>query len=171
MKATARGFTSERLSGYVFIAPAVVLFAIFQIYPLFRTAALSVQEFVGSSFAPVGLKNYAELFASRVFAKSLVNSALFVAINMPLILVFTLLGPLPILWRLLSRILLIPVLAGIALGLLPSDAAYMALAFGLATLLSVTALATGTPSPVGRAVLNHVVAITFGLLLPLLVAA
>src|ERR1043165_3258716 len=30
------------------------------------------------------------------------------------ILVFTLLGPLPILWRLLSRVLLIPVLAGIA---------------------------------------------------------
>ena len=30
------------------------------------------------------------------------------------ILVFTLLGPLPLLWRLASRILLIPVLAGIA---------------------------------------------------------
>jgi multiple sugar transport system permease protein len=91
VKTAARGVTSEKLSGYVFIAPAVVLFAVFQFYPLFRTAVLSFQEFVGSAFVPVGLKNYAELFASKVFAKSLLNSALFVAINMPLIMVFTLL--------------------------------------------------------------------------------
>lgn len=91
MKTTARGFTSEKLSGYVFIAPAVVLFAVFQIYPLFRTAVLSFREFVGTTFEPVGLKNYVELFTSTVFARSLINSTLFVAINMPLILVFTLL--------------------------------------------------------------------------------
>lgn len=90
MRATARGFTSDRIAGYVFIAPAVALFAMFQIYPLFRTAVLSFREFVGSSFVPVGVKNYIELFSSNVFARSLLNSALFVAINMPLILVFTL---------------------------------------------------------------------------------
>jgi multiple sugar transport system permease protein len=90
MKATARGFTRDLISGYLFIAPAVALFAVFQLYPLLRTAVLSFQEFVGAGFAPVGLKNYAELFASAVFARSLANSALFVAVNMPLILVFTL---------------------------------------------------------------------------------
>jgi len=48
MKAAARGFRSDRISGYVFVAPAVALFAVFQIYPLFRTAVLSFQEFIGS---------------------------------------------------------------------------------------------------------------------------
>jgi multiple sugar transport system permease protein len=90
MKATARGFLGERISGYVFIAPAVALFAVFQVYPILRTAVLSFQEFVGAGFVSVGLKNYAELFGSAVFARSLVNSALFVAITMPLILLFTL---------------------------------------------------------------------------------
>jgi multiple sugar transport system permease protein len=90
MKATGRGFTSDLISGYVFIAPAVALFAVFQVYPLLRTAVLSFQEFVGTGFVPVGVKNYAELFGSVVFARSLANSALFVAVNMPLILVFTL---------------------------------------------------------------------------------
>jgi multiple sugar transport system permease protein len=90
MRATARGFTKDRISGYVFIAPAVVLFAIFQIYPLFRTAVLSFQEFVGSTFVSVGVKNYGELFGDKIFARSLLNSTLFVAINIPLILAFTL---------------------------------------------------------------------------------
>ncbi len=90
MKATARGFRSDLISGYVFVAPAVALFAVFQIYPLFRTAVLSFQEFIGSAFVGVGLKNYAELLSDKVFARSLLNSALFVALNLPLILAFTL---------------------------------------------------------------------------------
>ena len=89
-KATVRGFTSDRISGYLYIAPAVALFAVFQIYPIIKTAVLSFQEFVGTAFVPVGVKNYIELFTSGVFGRSLVNSTLFVAINMPLILVFTL---------------------------------------------------------------------------------
>ncbi len=90
MRATARGITKDRISGYVFIAPAVVLFAIFQIFPLFRTAVLSFQEFIGSTFVPVGAKNYIELFGDKIFARSLLNSTLFVAINIPVILIFTL---------------------------------------------------------------------------------
>ena len=89
MRASARGFTSDRIAGYAFLAPAVVLFAIFQIYPLFRTAILSFQEFVGARFVGVGLRNYGELLGSKVFSRSLLNSALFVAITMPLILAFT----------------------------------------------------------------------------------
>ena len=73
MRATARGITKDRISGYVFIAPAVVLFAIFQIFPLFRTAVLSFQEFIGSTFVPVGAKNYIELFGDNIFARSLLT--------------------------------------------------------------------------------------------------
>ena len=90
MRAAARGFTKDRISGYVFIAPAVAFFAVFTIYPLFRTAVLSFREFVGSTFVNVGFKNYVELFGDKVFARSLLNSTLFVAINIPLILAFTL---------------------------------------------------------------------------------
>jgi multiple sugar transport system permease protein len=89
-KATARGFGKDRISGYLFIAPAVALFAVFQIYPLFRTAVLSFREFVGSAFVNVGFRNYGELFSDTIFARSLLNSALFVVINIPAILAFTL---------------------------------------------------------------------------------
>lgn len=62
------------------------------------------------------------------------------------------------------------ILAGLVLGWLPSDAAYVALAFGLATLLSVVALATGTPLAGEKVVLNYMVALSLGLLLPRLAA-
>ena len=89
MRTTARGITKERISGYVFIAPAVVLFAIFRAIRCSGRGA-ELQGVCGSTFVPVGVKNYVELFGDKVFARSLLNSTLFVAINIPLILVFTL---------------------------------------------------------------------------------
>jgi multiple sugar transport system permease protein len=88
--ATGRVHARDIVSGYLYVAPAVALFAVFQVYPIVKTAVLSFQEFVGTGFAPVGLANYRELFGSAVFGRSLLNSTLFVAITMPLILVFTL---------------------------------------------------------------------------------
>ena len=84
--------TSRRdvVAGYAFVAPALILFLVFQIYPLFRTAVLSFKEFVDTSFVPVGFRNYLELARDPVFLKSILNSTLFVAVNVPVIAVFAL---------------------------------------------------------------------------------
>lgn len=61
-------------------------------------------------------------------------------------------------------------LAAFVHGWLPSEAAYTALALGLATLLSVVAVASRTPLMVEKVVLNYAVAIALGVVAPRLVA-
>jgi hypothetical protein len=61
-------------------------------------------------------------------------------------------------------------LAAFVHGWLPSEAAYTALAIGLATLLSVVALISRTPMMVEKIVLNYTVALVLGVLAPRLVA-
>jgi hypothetical protein len=60
-------------------------------------------------------------------------------------------------------------LAAFVHGWLPSEAAYTALAIGLATLLSVVALASRTPMMLEKIVLNCAVALLLGVLAPRLV--
>ncbi len=56
-------------------------------------------------------------------------------------------------------------------GFLPSETSYVALAFGLATVMTVAALAMRTPMAVEKSVLNYAVAGSLGLLLPRLLPA
>lgn len=61
-------------------------------------------------------------------------------------------------------------LAALVYGWLPSEATYTTLALGLATLLSVVALAFRTPLMVEKVVLNYVVALVLAVVAPRLVA-
>jgi len=61
-------------------------------------------------------------------------------------------------------------LAALVYGWLPSETAYTTLALGLATLLSVVALASRTPLMVEKVVLNYVVALVLAVVAPRLVA-
>jgi hypothetical protein len=63
------------------------------------------------------------------------------------------------------------VLAALVYGWLPSRTAYLALALGLATLMSIGALVSRTPMMGAKVALNYLVALTFGLLLPRLAVA
>ena len=62
-------------------------------------------------------------------------------------------------------------LAALVYGWLPARMAYLGLALGLATLMSIGAIASRTPMMGAKIVLNYLVALTFGLLLPRLAAA
>lgn len=62
------------------------------------------------------------------------------------------------------------VLAALVYGWLPSRTTFLGLALGLATLMSIAALATRTPLLGAKVVLNYVVALVFGVLLPRLAA-
>jgi len=61
--------------------------------------------------------------------------------------------------------------AALVYGAMPSDQVYLALAFGMATVLTIAALLGHTPMMAEKTVLNYAVAASLGLLLPRLLAA
>jgi len=62
------------------------------------------------------------------------------------------------------------VLAALVYGWLPSRTAFLGLALGLATLMSIGAFVSRTPMAGAKVVLNYLVALVFGILLPRLAA-
>ncbi len=69
----------------ILAGPALVLILLFLIGPLICVALLSLTDYQlgASTLNYVGGKNYSEMFADRVFRKSLTNTLLYVAITVP----------------------------------------------------------------------------------------
>jgi ABC-type sugar transport system permease subunit len=72
---------------YLFIAPFFISFAVFGLYPLGYTIALSFYQWDGGRdpWFPVGLGNYQDQFADSVFQISLLNSAVYWITLVPLL--------------------------------------------------------------------------------------
>lgn len=76
----------RHLTGYAFVAPALVVLGAFIIYPIFYSLWLSFHEWNGytTRWGPfVGLDNYLFLAQDEVFWKAAVNSVLFVLARTP----------------------------------------------------------------------------------------
>lgn len=63
--------------GYFFVAPSMLGFLVFGLYPMVDNIILSFQQFsfLGNSW--VGLQNYSDMFADEIFQKSLVDTFLY----------------------------------------------------------------------------------------------
>lgn len=72
----------RRTGPYVYLLPALSLFAVFLFYPFFKTVYLSLFKTnkMGQAKLFAGLGNYTELFQSKSFLNSLVVTLIFVAI-------------------------------------------------------------------------------------------
>lgn len=69
------GSWQQRLIPYYFVAPALVMFGIWVIYPIIDSFIVSFYQWNGMTAAhPVGLHNYRELFASDEFRTSILNN-------------------------------------------------------------------------------------------------
>lgn len=71
---------SSRINIIIFLAPAVILFALFVLYPVCNTIYLSFNSWKGIYGSPVnfvGLQNYKQVLQSAAFWKSLLNSFYF----------------------------------------------------------------------------------------------
>lgn len=79
----ARGVTLEQKqerTGWLFLAPVVVILVLVGIYPLLQTFWMSLTDTrLGSNRTPrfVGLENYADLFGRRPFWEAVVNTLVF----------------------------------------------------------------------------------------------
>ncbi len=69
--------------GYLFIAPFVLVFLIFGLYPVYNTIALSFTDttLMSSKASFIGLKNFERLFADNVFTTAIGNTWLIWLLN------------------------------------------------------------------------------------------
>jgi multiple sugar transport system permease protein len=68
----------ENITGYLFITPQMLIFALFLVYPIFEGIRLSMYQINYQNETFVGFDNYAALFSDPVFFKALVNTVVFV---------------------------------------------------------------------------------------------
>src|SRR5262245_65277697 len=78
-----------RWAPYVFMAPFMLIFCTFMVYPLVQSIVLAMQQTFGPKTTIfVGLKNFADLFADRFFWLAMRNTFVFavasVALQLPL---------------------------------------------------------------------------------------
>ncbi|MFI6290240.1 carbohydrate ABC transporter permease [Nonomuraea sp. NPDC050790] len=84
---TASAFRSPmRLAPYLFVLPAVALFAIFKLYPIAWSFWLSLFRTDGALQTFAGTANYERLLGDPVFWTALRNTALIMVVQVPLML-------------------------------------------------------------------------------------
>ncbi|WNF37471.1 sugar ABC transporter permease [Bacillaceae bacterium IKA-2] len=71
---------------YMFIAPAVLLFSVFMLYPIIYSLVLSFQTSVGGEMAYNGIDNYKRLFSDQIFIKALKNTFILLIIQVPIMI-------------------------------------------------------------------------------------
>lgn len=72
---------SQKLAPYVFVAPFIITFAVFFVYPMITTIMMSFQEITGSGTTWVGLKNYQDMFANKNFYTAVQNSVTYMVLT------------------------------------------------------------------------------------------
>lgn len=80
----------ETISGYLFLAPALLFFGIFVLFPLIRGVYISFFEWSKRNFEFVGIDNYVKLIADEVFHQSLFNTVVLVLVTVPIVIAFAL---------------------------------------------------------------------------------
>ncbi|WP_245856161.1 carbohydrate ABC transporter permease [Paenibacillus rigui] len=76
---------------YLFLLPAVVLFAVFMAYPIIYSFLLSFQKSDGGVMVYAGVENYKRLFSDKIFWKALCNTFIILIIQVPIMLLLSML--------------------------------------------------------------------------------
>jgi multiple sugar transport system permease protein len=90
-----KGFKTNK-HPYVFIAPAVIILAVFSIVPIIVAFLISFTDLNLKGLADwsnvsfIGLENYTALISDELFHKSIYNTLFYVIIGVPLVIVFSL---------------------------------------------------------------------------------
>ena len=82
--------TKRNLTGWMFLVPATLLIIWMSFYPMIQALLLSFQSGVGARMKWTGLGNYARLLQDKVFQQSLVNSFIYLIIEVPIMLLLAL---------------------------------------------------------------------------------
>lgn len=77
---------SEQISGWLFVAPALILLGIFMIYPIIWSLWMSVQVGKGMNFTFGGWANIIRLTKDPVFLRALSNTCIFFVVQVPIMI-------------------------------------------------------------------------------------
>jgi len=89
--ANARLGRSEQVNGWLFVMPALILLGLFMVYPILWSLWMSLQVGRGMNFSFGGFANILRLTQDPVFIRALSNTLLFLAIQVPIMLILALL--------------------------------------------------------------------------------
>jgi len=76
--------TKDRITIIVFLLPAIILFTIFVIYPVFRSVYFSLFDWNGLGPATdfIGLENYQRILSDKIFQKAVVNNLMIAGLSL-----------------------------------------------------------------------------------------
>ncbi len=80
----------QRMAGWIFLAPATLLIVIMSFIPMIQAFLLSLQTGKGNQLSFAGLYNYGRLFKDAIFVKSLMNSFIYLIVQVPIMLLLAL---------------------------------------------------------------------------------
>lgn len=78
------------LTGWGFLAPAIILITCFNLYPMVNAFISSLKTGTGSELSFVGLSNYIRAFQDDVFVQSIKNCLLYLVLQVPIMLLLAL---------------------------------------------------------------------------------
>lgn len=81
----------QRLSGWLFLAPATIMIAVMSFWPMIQAFILSLQKGTGANMTFTGFSNYQRILADKVFQQSILNTFLYLIIQVPIMLVLAIL--------------------------------------------------------------------------------
>lgn len=81
----------EQINGWLFVMPALVLIGLFMVYPILWSLWMSLQVGRGMNFSFGGLANIVRLTQDPIFIRALSNTLVFLAIQVPIMLILALL--------------------------------------------------------------------------------
>ena len=95
MNSRKKGMTlvaKQRTAGWLFLAPASIMIAVMSFYPMIRAFIISLQTGAGANmrFADPIFSNYKRILADKVFQQSIVNTFLYLIIQVPIMLTLAL---------------------------------------------------------------------------------
>jgi lactose/L-arabinose transport system permease protein len=83
--------SKKTLAPFSFLAPALLLYAFFTLFPIVRSMILSLQRNLDGEIRWAGLAQYTRLLGDDIFKQALFNTLIFLVIQVPMMLVSALL--------------------------------------------------------------------------------
>ena len=80
----------ENIAGYIFMAPSLLFFLGFVIFPMVMCLVYSFTNYTMTDFSFAGLANYKRMFQDAIFGKALINTIILVVASVPLTCLFSL---------------------------------------------------------------------------------
>lgn len=81
---------TKKNAPYLFLTPMLLLFAVFMIYPIIDSFILSFQDFTDGKYIFCGFQNYITMFKDPIFWKSLKNTFIYLAVQVPVMVILSL---------------------------------------------------------------------------------